>query len=73
MKITQVKKKYSDKWILAEVKSRDPKTSEINEVKVLEKDSDREKVEAVMKKTKSNNLFLFFAGKIPKRGYALAF
>lgn len=73
MKISQVKKRYINKWILAEVLSRDPKTSEISEVKVLEKGSNREKVENEMKKSKSKDLFLFYAGKIPKRGYALAF
>lgn len=73
MRISEVKKKYKDEWVLAEVLEQD-KLNQPTKVKVIAHSSDRDKVyEKIAKLPKGFRVTTFYTGKIPKHGYAVAF
>lgn len=73
MKISALKKKFKDEWILAEVLQED-KLNRVVEVKPLVHDSDREVVyNALAKVEKGKHVTTIYTGKIPPKGMAYAF
>jgi hypothetical protein len=73
MKLSEIKKKYKNEWILAKVTKEKPGTHEVLEVEMLAHGPTREDVEEAMKKTKAKHLTSFYNGPVPKKGYAIAF
>ena len=72
MKISEIKKKYKNEWVLAKVLEKD-KLNRPTKLRVLAHSKDREKTYEALRKTRVRNLAHFFTGPIPKKGYAVAF
>ena len=72
MKIKEIEKKYRDEWVLAEVLKED-KSGEPTEVKVIAHSRNRDDTYAAMRRGKGKYTYHFYTGKIPKKGYAVAF
>lgn len=72
MKIKEIEKKYRDEWVLAEVLKED-KSGEPTEVKVIAHSRNRDDTYAAMRRAKGKYTYHFYTGKIPKKGYAVAF
>lgn len=71
MKIKDVKKKYKNEWVLAEVLKEG--LDEPEEVRVIKHSKDRDEIHKALEKTKAKHTYHFYTGKIPKEGYAVAF
>jgi riboflavin synthase len=72
MKLENVKKKYKDEWILAEVLEEDEE-GEPTEIKVIAHSKNRDHTYDAMKKVKGKYSYHFYTGAIPPKGYAVAF
>jgi len=73
MKVSQLKKKYKNQWVLAEV-LKEGSFNEPVEVKPLAHSPLREKVYDYLSKVqKGKYVATFYTGKIPKKGYAVVF
>lgn len=73
MKVKELYKKYKNQWVLAEV-LKENKINEPIEVKPLYHSPDREKVYDYLGKIKKGTyVATFYTGKIPTKGYAVAF
>jgi len=72
MKLKEVEKKYRDEWVLAEVLKED-ESGEPVEVKVIAHSKNRDDTYYAMKKVKGKYSYHFYTGKIPSKGYAVAF
>lgn len=72
MKIKEIEKKYRNEWVLAEVLKED-KSGEPTEVKVIAHSRNRDDTYAAMRRAKGKYTYHFYTGKIPKKGYAVAF
>ncbi len=72
MKVKEIEKKYWDEWVLAEVLKED-ELGEPTEVRVIVHSKNRDDTYAAMRKAKGKYTYHFYTGKIPKKGYAVAF
>jgi len=72
MDIEKVEKKYKDEWVLAKVLAED-KLGQTTRVRVIAHSRNRDDTYAAMRETKARKLAHFYTGKIPKKGYAVAF
>jgi hypothetical protein len=72
MKLKEVEKKYRDEWVLAEVLKED-KSGEPIEVNVIAHSKNRDDTYDAMEKVKGKYSYHFYTGKIPQKGYAVAF
>jgi hypothetical protein len=72
MRIKEIEKKYRNEWVLAEVLKED-ELGEPIEVKVIAHSKNRDDTYAAMKKAKGKYTYHFYTGKIPQKGYAVAF
>lgn len=72
MNIKKVKKRYRNEWVLVEVLEEDELNRPIN-VRLIAHSKNRDDTYKAMKKTKSKYTYHFYTGKIPKKGYAVAF
>jgi len=73
MKVSELKKKYKNQWVLAEVIKEGPLNEPV-EVKPLVHSSIREKIYEHLSRVKRGAyVATFYTGKIPKKGYAVAF
>ncbi len=73
MKLTELKRKYKNKWILARV-TKEEKPHQIIEVKPLVVSINREEIYASMAKLeKGAHVATFYTGKIPPKGVAYTF
>jgi len=72
MKLEAVKKQYKNEWILAEVLEED-KLNRPTKVKVIAHSKDRGETYEAMEKIKIKDFLHFYTGKVPKKGYAVAF
>jgi hypothetical protein len=70
--LNKYKKTYKDEWVLVEVIKEDEKGSPTN-VKLLAHCKARDEIYDVLKRMKKKYTYLFYTGKIPKKGYAVAF
>lgn len=72
MKIDEIKHKYKDEWVLVEVVKVD-ENGQLIEGNVIAHSRNRDDTYEAMKKTKAKDTAHFYTGKIPKKGYAVAF
>jgi len=73
MKVSDIKKKYKNQWVLAEV-LKENELNQLVEVKPLLISPDRDKVyTALAKAKKGSHMATIFTGKIPPEGMAFAF
>jgi hypothetical protein len=71
MKISDIKKKYKNEWVLLKV----DKTDELNQPiagKLIAHSKNRDDVYSKMKKTKGHT-YTLYTGPFPREGYAVAF
>lgn len=73
MKISTLKKKYKNKWILAEVLKED-KLNKLIEVKPLVVSNKRDEVyESLAKLKKGSHVATIYTGAVPPKGNVFAF
>jgi len=72
MKIEEVKKKYKNEWVLVEVLEED-ELGNPTRVKVLAHSKNRDDLYKLLNRTKGKYTYQFYTGKIPRKGYAVAF
>jgi len=72
MRIEEIKQQYKDEWVLIEVRQTD-NLGQPTEGDVIAHSKNRDDTYATMKKTKAKDISHFYTGKIPKKGYAVAF
>jgi len=72
MKIEEIKRKYRDEWVLAEVIEED-ESGQPTEVKLIAHSKSRDDTYEAMRKTKAKDIAHFYTVEIPKKGYAVAF
>ena len=72
MKLKEIEEKYNDEWVLAEV-LKDDEFGEPIELKVIAHSKNRDDTYDAMKKVKDKYSYHFYTGKIPTKGYAVAF
>ena len=72
MRLKKVEEKYKNEWVLAEVLKED-ESGEPTEVKIIAHSKNRDDTYAAMEKAKGKYTYHFYTGKIPKKGYAVAF
>lgn len=68
--IDALKNRYRDEWILVEVLKEDENGKPLD-VKMISHSKKRDDIYSALKDTKGVYTFQFFAGSIPKKGYAL--
>ncbi len=71
MKVAEVKQKYKDEWVLAEVLEED-ELNRPTEVDVILHSKNRDDTYREMKNKKHKYTYHFYTGELPK-GYAVAF
>lgn len=72
LSIKQIKERFKNEWVLVEVLEKD----ELNQpakAKVIAHSKNRDDTYDAMKKTKAKDISHFYTGKIPIKGYAVAF
>ncbi len=73
MKVADLKKKYKNKWVLAEVLAED-KLNRVTEVKPIVVSGNRDKVYKSLEKVKKGaHVATLFTGKVPPRGITYTF
>lgn len=72
MKTEEVKKEYSNEWVLVEVLKED-EIGNPTEVRVLVHSKIKSEIYEAMKNSVDKYTYHFYTGKIPKEGYAVAF
>lgn len=72
MKIEEIKKKYKDEWVLVMVTKPDELGRPV-EGNVIAHSRNRDDTYRAMKQTRVKDFAHFYTGKIPKKGYAVAF
>lgn len=72
MKVKEVEKKYKNEWVLAEILKEDDSGKPV-EVKVLTHSKNRDDTYATIREVKGKYTYHFYTGKIPRKGYAVAF
>ncbi len=70
--IEEIKKRYKNEWVLAEVLEED-KLGEPKKVKVIAHSRNRDDTYNAMKQSKGKYVYHFYTGEIPTKGYAVAF
>jgi len=73
MNIEKVKKQFKNQWILAKVLKEKPRTKEPLDIKVIARSRSRDKTQKAIRASADKHLIHFYAGPIPKKGYAVAF
>lgn len=71
MKIDHIKQKYKNEWVLIKVRKTDNLNRPVDGELVVHSKS-RDEVYAKMKSIKGHT-YTLYTGKIPKKGYAVAF
>ncbi len=72
VKVEEIKRKYKDEWVLAEVLEED-ELGQPTEVELIAHSKAREEIYDALKETKAKYTYQFYTGEIPKKGYAAAF
>jgi len=70
--IKEIKKRFKDEWVLIEVMGTD-NLNQPRKGKVISHSKNRDDTYEAMKKSRAKHLAHFYTGKIPKKGYAVAF
>lgn len=71
MKIEEIKEKYKDEWVLIKVQKTDKLNRPI-EGGLIAHSKSRDEIYSKMKETKGHT-YTLYTGKIPEKGYAVAF
>lgn len=73
MKIEEVKKQYKDEWVLVEVLEEDDLGRPIR-VRLIAHSKNRDDIYEKLEQIESEkHVATFYTGKIPEKGYAVAF
>ena len=72
MDIDKIKERYKDEWVLVEVVKYDEIGQPV-EGNVIAHSRNRDDTYEAMTKTKAKQLYHIYTGKIPIKGYAVAF
>jgi hypothetical protein len=72
MKLKEIEEKYKDEWVLGEVLKED-ESGEPTELRVITHSKNRDDTYDAMEKVKNKYSYHFYTGKIPQKGYAVAF
>ena len=72
MKIEEIKQQCKNEWVLIKVEKVDELNRPI-EGELIAHSKNRDDIYDKMKKIKGQHTYTFYAGKIPKKGYAVAF
>ena len=72
MNIGEIGERYKDEWVLVEVLKEDENGNPV-EVRLIEHSKNRDDTYAAMKMYSEKYTYHFYTGKIPKKGYAVAF
>lgn len=72
MNLSNIEKKYKNEWVLVEVLKED-KIGKSVDVKLLAHSRNRDDIYNKLKRIKGKYVSTFYTGKIPKKGYAVAF
>jgi len=70
--IDKIKKKFKNEWVLVEVLEEDEK-GEPTKVKLIAHSKNRDDTYKAMKQTIGKYVYHFWTGRIPAKGYAVAF
>ena len=70
--IERIKKKFKNEWVLVEVLEKDKLNRPIIG-KVISHSRNRDDTYYAMEKCQAKHLYHFYTGRIPKKGYAVAF
>ena len=72
MKISTLKKKFKNQWVLAEVVKED-KLNRLVEVEPIVHDRERAKIYDAISKVKNKHVATIYTGKLPPKGMVYAF
>jgi len=73
MNIEEIKQKYKDEWVFGEVKRCDELNRPLD-VEIIMHSKNRDEVYDELEKIKNKkHICTFYTGKIPEKGYAVAF
>jgi len=72
MTIKDLEKEYRDEWVLVEVLKED-ELGQPTDVRLLAHSKNRDEIYTKLRETKSTYVSTFYTGKIPQKGYAVAF
>ncbi len=70
--IEEIKKKFRDEWVLVEVLEKDELNHPTKGI-VITHSKNRDDIYDALKETKGKHTYQFWTGKIPDKGYAVAF
>ena len=70
--INEIKKKFKDEWVLLEILEED-ELNQPTRVKLITHSKNRDDIYDALKNTKGKHTYQFWTGKIPEKGYAVAF
>ena len=70
--IENIKKRFKNEWVLVEVLEKD-KLNQPIKGKVIAHSKNRDDTYDAMTRTKARDIAHFYSGKIPIKGYAVAF
>lgn len=70
--IEEVKKKFKNEWVLVEVLGED-ELKQPKKVRLIAHSKNRDNIYDALRRTKARYISTFYTGKIPKKGYAVAF
>ncbi|MCL0050757.1 hypothetical protein M1N22_02785 [Dehalococcoidia bacterium] len=71
-KIEEIKKRYSNEWVLVEVIEEDELGQPID-VELVAHSKSRDEIYDALMEMKTKYTYQFYTGDIPKKGYAVAF
>ena len=72
MNVKDIEKKYKNEWVLVEV-LKENKIGQLIEIKLLAHSKNRDDIYNKLKSIKCKYISTFYTGKIPKKGFAVAF
>jgi len=70
--IGEIGERYKDEWVLVEMLKEDENGNPV-EVRLIEHSKNRDDTYEAMTKTKAKRIYHIYTGKIPTKGYAVAF
>lgn len=71
MNVEEIKRKYPDQWVLVKVAKKN-ELGQPTEGEIIAHSENRDEIYARMKDVKGHT-YTLYTGKIPKKGYAVAF
>jgi hypothetical protein len=72
LKIEEIRRKYKDEWVLVEILDED-ELGNPRKAKVIAHSKNRDDLYRALKGTRAKYTYQFYTGRIPRKGYAVAF